>query len=201
MIDEKTLTDEALLEIAKAATIGEWLTDAEDTDSVPCIFALDGDADDYGRAVVHRYDICELADTTECEANLAFFMAFQPSKVISLIERAQAAEANQRTLAKERADAITELLLERDKVKAAAAQAELASGIAERIAIERNALRRQRDDLLEANNGYLARARTAEEALKAVRDLLLNGAKHEKSRVIEAATMIDRALSPTRTEA
>lgn len=98
MIDEKTLTDEALLEIAKAAKRGN---------------------DPRWRG---------------------FDKVFTPTVCVSLIE----------------------------SKLAAIAQAELASGIAERIAIERDALRRQRDDLLEANNGYLARARTAEEALKAV---------------------------------
>lgn len=84
----ENLTPEVLADLkAKAlkATPGEWLNSAEDIDCVPCIFTLDGDADDNGRMIVHRDDICEMADTSNCENNAAYIHAAQPYVVLSLL--------------------------------------------------------------------------------------------------------------------
>lgn len=91
-----TLSPEVLADLkAKAlkATPGEWLNSAEDSDSVPCIFTLDGDADDNGRMIVHRDDICEMADTSDCEANAAYIVAAQPRVFLSLLTALEEAQS------------------------------------------------------------------------------------------------------------
>lgn len=125
------MIDEELIAIAKAATIGEWL----------------------------------------CEANLAFFMAFQPLKVISLLEGKQAVER------------------ERDELKAAN----------ERLACLGRAMERERDDLADdlatvqaKRNSAEAHARAAEEALKALRTQADNAAwnAHRSGITIDNAQLV-----------
>lgn len=67
--------------------------DVIDRDDEPLqLVHYDGDADDNGREVIHRYEICSIADDENEDAHLAYLRLCQPANIRTLLDALAAAE-------------------------------------------------------------------------------------------------------------